>query len=75
MPTKTLTVTLPTSRLKFIEDYRKAHSLKSQSEVIEIALSLLRESELEAEISEAPEQDDLSDMDLSDPEGRDDDSR
>ncbi len=65
MNPKTFSITLPAKRLKFIDEYRKAHSLKGRSDVIEIALSLLQEAERESEISEAPEEDDLSDVDLS----------
>jgi len=64
MNPKTVSITLPAKRLKFIDEYRKAHSLKGRSDVVEIALSLLQEAERESERSEAPEEDDLSDVDL-----------
>ena len=73
MNPKTVTITLPAKRLKFIDEYRKAHSLKGRSEVIEMALSLLQEAERESEMSEAPEEDDLSGVDLD--VGRDRDER
>ena len=75
MPTEKLSITLPAKTLKFVDAYRKAHSLKSRTDVIEAALAMLRETEREAEMSEAPEQDDLSDMDLSNPDARDEETR
>jgi len=70
MPTEKLSITLSPKTLKFIDAYRKEHSLKSRSDVIEAALALLRETEREAEMSEAPEQDELSDGDLNNPDAR-----
>lgn len=75
MPTEKLSISLSAKTLKFVDEYRKVHSLKSRADVIEVALALLRETEREEEISEAPEQDDLSDVDLSNPETRDEESR
>ena len=75
MPTEKLSITLPAKTLKFIDAYRKAHSLKSRTDVIEAALALLQETEREEEMSEAPEQDDLSDLDLSNPDARDEEAR
>ena len=75
MPTEKLSIALSANTLKFIDSYRKFHSLKSRTEVIEAALALLQETEREDEMSEAPEHDDLSDMDLSNPDGRDEDPR
>ena len=71
MPTEKLSITLSPKTLKFVDAYRKEHSLKSRTDVIEAALALLRETEHEAEISAAPEQDDLSDGDLSNRDARD----
>jgi len=59
-----ITVSLPVKSIKFIEQYRKEHSLKSQSDVIEVALALLQESEREDDLGEAPEQDELDDLDV-----------
>ncbi len=73
MNSKTVSITLPAKRLKFIDEYRKSHALKDRADVIEIALSLLQEAERESEMSEAPEDDDLSDVDLG--VGRDRDER
>ena len=75
MPTEKISISLPAKTLKFIDAYRKTHSLTTRTDVIEAALALLQETEREDEMSEAPEQDDLSDMDLSNPEGRDEESR
>jgi len=59
-----ITVSLPVKSIKFIEQYRKEHSLKSQSDVIEVALAMLQESEREDDLGEAPEQDELDDLDV-----------
>lgn len=59
-----ITVSLPAKSLKFIEQYRKEHSLKSQSDVVEVALAMLQESEREDDLGEAPEQDELDDLDV-----------
>ncbi len=59
-----ITVSLPAKSLKFIEQYRKEHSLKSQADVIEVALTMLQESEREDDLGEAPEQDELDDLDM-----------
>lgn len=75
MSTEKITISLPAKTLKFIDVYRKEHSFKSRTDVIEAALALLRASEREDEMSEAPEQDDLSDMDLSNPDERDEETR
>lgn len=75
MPTEKLSITLSPKALKFIDAYRKQHSLKNRSDVIKAALARLRETEREDEMSEAPEQGDLSDMDLSNPEARDEETR
>lgn len=75
MSTEKLSISLPAKTLKFIDEYRKIHSLKSRTDVIEAALALLRETEREDEMSEAPEQDDLSDVDLSNPNANEEESR
>jgi Arc/MetJ-type ribon-helix-helix transcriptional regulator len=75
MPTEKISISLPSRTLKFIDSYRRTHTLKSRTDVIEAALALLQETEREDEMSEAPEQDDLSDMDLGNPDGRDEESR
>ena len=70
MPTEKLAITLAPKTLKFIDAYRKEHSLKSRSDVIEAALALLRQTEREEEISEAPESEDMSGVDLGGPNER-----
>ncbi len=57
-----ITISLPAKTVKFIEQYRKEHSLKSQSEVIEVALATLQELEREDDLGEAPDQDELDDL-------------
>jgi Arc/MetJ-type ribon-helix-helix transcriptional regulator len=68
MPAEKLSITLSPKTLKFIDAYQKEHSLKSRTDVIEAALALLRETEREEEISEAPEAEDMAGVDLG---GRD----
>ena len=53
MPTEKLSISIPGSSLEFIEKYRKLHSLKSRSHVIEAAISVLRERELETAYRDA----------------------
>jgi metal-responsive CopG/Arc/MetJ family transcriptional regulator len=65
MPTEKVSISLPAKTLKFVDAYRKIHSLKTRSDVIEAALAMLRETEREAEISEAPAvEDDVAGLDL-----------
>jgi antitoxin ParD1/3/4 len=42
-----LSISLPESLLHFVEGYQAHHSLASRSQVIQIALALLQEQELE----------------------------
>lgn len=71
MTTEKLSITLSPKALKFVDAYRKEHAMKSRSDVIEAALALLRETEREEEMSEAPEEDELTDSDLGDIAARD----
>lgn len=48
MRAEKLSISIPESSLEFIERYRKKHAMKSRSHVIEAAITLLRERELEA---------------------------
>ena len=48
-----LSISLSTQLFQFLETYKTAHQRKSRSQVIEEALLLLRERELEAAYSEA----------------------
>lgn len=68
MSTEKISISLPAKTLKFIDEYRRIHSLKSRTDVIEAALALLRETEREEEMSEAPEEEDMAGVDLG---GRD----
>jgi antitoxin ParD1/3/4 len=47
MPSEKLSISLPASLMEFIENYKVAKGCKSRSEVIELALELLRYQELE----------------------------
>ncbi|MUG98034.1 CopG family transcriptional regulator [Scytonema sp. UIC 10036] len=53
MEVEKLSVSLPVSLVQFIESYKVAHSCKSRSQVIEMALLLLRKQELEEAYREA----------------------
>ena len=53
MSAEKLSISIPVSSLKFVERYRKAHALKSRSQVIEKAIATLRERELEADYRDA----------------------
>ena len=68
MPTEKISISLPAKTLKFIDDYRRIHSMKSRTDVIEAALALLRETEREEEMTEPLEEEDMAGVDLG---GRD----
>ena len=68
MPTEKISISLPAKTLKFIDEYRRMHSMKSRTDVIEAALARLRDNEREEEMSEAPEEEDMAGVDLG---GRD----
>jgi antitoxin ParD1/3/4 len=53
MQVENLSITLSLSLVQFIESYRVGHQFKSQSQVIEMALELLRNRELEEAYLEA----------------------
>lgn len=53
MPNQKLSISLPEATLRFIEQYRTAKGRGSRSQVIEEALSLLQERELEAAYRES----------------------
>ncbi|GAB1542075.1 hypothetical protein NUACC21_47490 [Scytonema sp. NUACC21] len=53
MQVEKISVSLPASLVKFVEDYKSLHQKKSRSEVIEEAVKLLREQELEKAYREA----------------------
>ena len=64
MPTEKISITLSAKTLKFVDEYRRMHSMKSRTDVIEAALVRLRETEREEEMSEAPEGEDMAGVDL-----------
>lgn len=47
MPREKLSVSIPATLARFVEAYRAQHDLRSRSAVVEHALELLRERELE----------------------------
>ncbi len=53
MRTEKLSISIPGSSFDFIEKYRKTHALKSRSHVIETAINVLRERDLEAAYRDA----------------------
>ncbi len=56
MRAEKLSISLPKSLVQFVEGYRVAHQRKSRSQVIEEALQLLREQELERAYREASQE-------------------
>jgi len=56
MQAEKLSISLPKSLVQFMESYRVAHQCKSRSQVIEEALQLLREQELERAYREASQE-------------------
>ena len=48
-----VSVSIPHTLMQFVEEYKVSHARKSRSQVIEEALTLLRERELEAAYREA----------------------
>lgn len=48
-----ISISLPPVLLDFVEDYRVARGIKSRSQVIDVALRLLRERELDAAYRDA----------------------
>lgn len=56
MHAKKLTISIKASSLKFIGEYLKVHGFKTRSQVIEKAIALLREQELESDSREAAEE-------------------
>jgi antitoxin ParD1/3/4 len=50
-----LSVSVPSSLARFVEEYRNEHNLKTKSSVVERALVVLRERELEQAYAAASE--------------------
>ena len=59
MGTEKMSISIPASSLEFIEKYQKKHALKSRSHVIEAAIAMLRERELEAAYRSAAREPDM----------------
>lgn len=53
MQSEKISISLPSSLLQFIENYKLTKGCKSRSEVIELAIELLRYQELERAYQEA----------------------
>ncbi len=53
MSVEKLSISIPGAALEFVERYRKAHAIKTRSEVVQEALALLRERELDSAYREA----------------------
>lgn len=53
MQVEKLSVSLPAILVRFVENYQATHQCKSRSQVVEVALQLLREQELESAYREA----------------------
>ncbi len=47
MQSEKISISLPASLVQFIENYKVTHQCKSRSQVIELALEVLRNQELE----------------------------
>ena len=60
MHAEKLSISIPASAAAFIEQYRKKHTLNSRSQVIQQALLLLRDKELDAAYREAACEDDIA---------------
>ncbi|MGH8742697.1 MAG: ribbon-helix-helix domain-containing protein [Burkholderiales bacterium] len=56
MHTKKLTISIRASSLKFVDEYLKLHGFKNRSEIIEKAVALLHEQELELDSGEAADE-------------------
>ncbi|PPJ63972.1 ribbon-helix-helix domain-containing protein [Cuspidothrix issatschenkoi] len=58
MQTEKISISLPTSLMQFVENYKMNKGCKSRSQVIELALYLLRNQELEQAYREASAEND-----------------
>ena len=58
MQTEKISISLPTSLMQFVENYKISKRCKSRSQVIELALDLLRNKELEQAYREASAEND-----------------
>ena len=48
MQAEKLSISIPNTSMLFLEQYRQKHALKSRSQVIDMAIALLREKDLES---------------------------
>lgn len=70
-----ISVSLPQSSVLFVEQYRKAYSIATRSEVIDIAVRSLFERELERAYAEAAsEEEQFRDFESTSADGIEDDS-
>jgi antitoxin ParD1/3/4 len=60
MQTEKISISLPTSLMQFVEKYKISKGCKSRSQVIELALNLLLNQELEQAYREASAENDPS---------------
>lgn len=58
MQTERISISLPTYLMQFVENYKMSKGCKSRSQVIELALYLLRNQELEQAYREASAEND-----------------
>lgn len=58
MQTEKISISLPISLMQFVENYKISKRCKSRSQVIELALDLLRNQELEQAYREASAEND-----------------
>lgn len=58
MQTEKISISLPISLMQFVENYKISKQCKSRSQVIELALDLLRNQELEQAYREASAEND-----------------
>lgn len=56
MPGEKISVSLPAPVVRFVESYKDSHQCKSRSQVIELALRLLQEKDLEDAYRQANEE-------------------
>ena len=70
MHTEKISISLPTNLTHFLGDYQKSHSCKSKSEVVAVAIKLLRQKELEKFYHQANSEID-SDFEITNQDGLD----
>ena len=73
MNVEKLSVSLPLALTHFIDEYQSAHACKSKSEVIQVAIRLLRQKELEESYRQANKEIDPA-FDITSADGLDDET-